>query len=154
MFNKLIQDLASYSIKFPDEQLAVILLNSLPDCFESLINAIEYGRDTLTKEIVINAIRAHDFKAKMREASSREGMFVRGRHATRNGSNNYGNYRDKSKREDKAMEDRIPNRNLEESNVTTAIRRANFKRDCKKVLRDEKGKGHINNGEASIAKGE
>ncbi|KAL5552256.1 hypothetical protein UlMin_002432 [Ulmus minor] len=67
MFNKLIQYLASCSIKFPDEQLAVILLNSLPDCFESLINAIEYGKDTLTKEIVINAIRAHDFKAKMRE---------------------------------------------------------------------------------------
>ena len=79
MFNKLVQDLASCSIDFPDEQLAVMLLNYLSDCFESLINAIEYGRDTLTKEIVINVIRAHDFKAKMREGSSGEGLFVRGR---------------------------------------------------------------------------
>ena len=47
MFNKLVQDLASCSIKFSDEQLAVILLNSLLDCFESLINAIEYERDAL-----------------------------------------------------------------------------------------------------------
>ena len=49
VFNKLMQDLVSCNIIFPDEQLVVILLNSLPDCFESLINAIEYGRDTLTK---------------------------------------------------------------------------------------------------------
>ena len=41
IFNKLVQDLASCSIKFSDEQLVVILLNSLPDYFESLINAIE-----------------------------------------------------------------------------------------------------------------
>ena len=67
VFNKLVKDLASCIIKFPDEQLVVILLNSLPYCFESLINAIEYERDTLTKEIVINAIRAYNFKAKMRE---------------------------------------------------------------------------------------
>ena len=122
MFNKLVQDLASCSIKFPDEQLVVILLNSLPDCFESLINAIEYGRDTLTKEIVINAIRAHDFKAKMREGSSGEGLFVRGRLATQNGRNNYGNYHQRV--EDRAIEGLIPNRNLEERDATTAIRRA------------------------------
>ena len=67
VFNKLMQDLVSCNIIFPDEQLVVILLNYLPDYLESLINAIEYGRDTLTKEIVINAIRAHDFKANMRE---------------------------------------------------------------------------------------
>ena len=67
VFNKLVQDLASCNIKFPNEKLVVILLNSLPDCFKSLINVIECARDTLTKEIVINVIRAHDFKAKMRE---------------------------------------------------------------------------------------
>ena len=92
IFTKLVLDFASCNIKFPDEQLAVILLSSLPKYFESLINTIEYGKDTLTKEIVINTIRAHDFKANMREGSSGEGMFVRRRHTTRNGSNNYGNY--------------------------------------------------------------
>ena len=76
-----------------------ILLNSLPNCFESLINAIEYERDTLTKEIVINAIRAHDFKAKMREGSSGRKVcsLEEGVRATQNGSNNYGNSRDKPK---------------------------------------------------------
>ncbi|KAL5560571.1 hypothetical protein UlMin_036782 [Ulmus minor] len=71
---KIYQILQSCNIKFPDEQLDVIFFNFLPDCFKNLINAIEYRRYTLTKEIVINAIRAHDMKAKMRERSNGEGL--------------------------------------------------------------------------------
>ena len=47
-FNKFIQDLGSCNKKFEDEDVAVILLNSLPYSFEGLTNAIEYGRDFLT----------------------------------------------------------------------------------------------------------
>ena len=94
IFNKLILDLASCNIKFLDEQLVVILLNSLPDSFDSLINAIEYESDSLTKEVVVNAIRAHDFKHKMKDENGGEGPFVRGRPQMKsdkysNGNENY-----------------------------------------------------------------
>ena len=76
VFNKLILNLRLSS---QINKLVVILLYTLPNIFEILIDAINYGRYSLTKEMVIIAIRAHDFKAKMKEGSSGDSLFVRGR---------------------------------------------------------------------------
>ena len=77
-FNKIVLDLVSCNIKFEDDQLDVILLLALPESFDNLINVIEYGRDTLTKEIMINSIKYHDFKSKMKGNTKGEGLSVRG----------------------------------------------------------------------------
>ena len=61
----------------------MILLLAFPESFNksfnNLINVIEYGRDTLMKEIVINSIKSHDFKNKMKGNVNGEGFYVRGR---------------------------------------------------------------------------
>ena len=59
-------DLGCCKKKFVGGDMTVILLDLLLDTFENLINDIEYGSDILTKEVVLNAIKAYDFKAKMK----------------------------------------------------------------------------------------
>ena len=129
-------------------------MNSLPNYFKSLINAIEYGKRYTNQRNLIKPIRARDFKAKMREGSSREGLFVRGRPATRNGSNNYGNYWDKSKGRGQSHGRSHSKSKFGGKRCYYYNKESHFKRDCKKMLRDEKGRGHTENREASIAKGE
>ncbi|KAL5574149.1 hypothetical protein UlMin_023746 [Ulmus minor] len=56
-FNKILLDLGNSRKKFEDEDVSVILLNSLPDSFDEFRTSISYGRDTLSTSIVINVIR-------------------------------------------------------------------------------------------------
>ncbi|KAL5576923.1 hypothetical protein UlMin_018622 [Ulmus minor] len=60
-FNKLLLDLGNFGKKFEDEDVYVILLNSLPDSFNEVRTTIKYGRDSLTTNIVINAIKSKGF---------------------------------------------------------------------------------------------
>ena len=56
-FNKLCLDLSNCDQKFTDEHYAVILLNSLPDSFREIKNAIKYGRESLTFKVPVNALK-------------------------------------------------------------------------------------------------
>ncbi|KAL2484415.1 gag pre-integrs domain-containing protein [Abeliophyllum distichum] len=84
-FSKLSQDLASCGEKFSDEHQAIILLNDLPDTFKDVRNAIEYGRDSLTTEIVVNFLRTKNLDIQQQNLNSvkGEGLNVRGRSLTR-----------------------------------------------------------------------
>ncbi|KAL5553358.1 hypothetical protein UlMin_040759 [Ulmus minor] len=80
-FNKITMALMSNGEKFTYEHFAVIFLNPLPDSYSNLKDVMEYGRDTLTSEIVINSLRSKelDLKMKGKASSNGEGLFVRGR---------------------------------------------------------------------------
>ncbi|XP_022895327.1 uncharacterized protein LOC111409515 [Olea europaea var. sylvestris] len=56
-FTKLTQDLANCDEKLLEDQLAVVLLNSISDRYRDLKNALKYGRDNLTIDIIINTLR-------------------------------------------------------------------------------------------------
>lgn len=43
-------------VKFSDEHNAIILLNSLPETYRVVINAISYGISELSLEIAISAL--------------------------------------------------------------------------------------------------
>ena len=74
--------LANIDEKISDENQAIILLNSLPESHKDLKTAIKYGRESLTLEDVLGALRSRDFeikKDKKAASSSGEGLRVRGR---------------------------------------------------------------------------
>ncbi|KAL5576887.1 hypothetical protein UlMin_018586 [Ulmus minor] len=102
-FNKITMALMSNGEKFTDEHFAVILLNALPDSYSNLKDAMEYGRDTLTSEIVINSLRSKelDLKMKGKASSNGEGLFVRGRHTAK--KNYKGGKRGKSQNRGKSQ---------------------------------------------------
>ncbi|KAL2486099.1 Copia-like retroelement pol polyprotein [Abeliophyllum distichum] len=63
-FSKIVKSLAHNNKKYDDEDLAVILLNSLLDSYRDVRNAIKYARDVLTQSIVIDALRSNDLEVK------------------------------------------------------------------------------------------
>ncbi|TXG52017.1 hypothetical protein EZV62_021186 [Acer yangbiense] len=90
-FTKLIQDLESVGVvKIEDEDLAIILLNSLPKGLEHFVDTLKYGRQTLKFEEVQYAIIAKDAERKNKGGShaDAEGLIVRGRNDKKQGNNN------------------------------------------------------------------
>lgn len=53
----------SMDIKNDEEDLAVILLYSLPSSYDNLVDTILYGRDTLTLEEVKAALVSREMKS-------------------------------------------------------------------------------------------
>ncbi|TXG52803.1 hypothetical protein EZV62_021972 [Acer yangbiense] len=70
-----------------DENQAIIVLNSLPDSYKDLKAAIKYGRDSLTLEDVLGALRSREMEMRSeKKASTGEGLNVRGRTEKKNSS--------------------------------------------------------------------
>jgi hypothetical protein len=84
VFQEIVADLTSMEVKFDDEDLALLLLCSLPASFSNFRDTILYSRDTLTVAEVYEALTA---KEKMRQmvnsedaaGSSGEALYVHGR---------------------------------------------------------------------------
>ena len=56
------------------------MLNSLPESHKDLKAAIKYGRESLSLDDVLGALRSRDFEIKKeKEGSTSEGLQVRGR---------------------------------------------------------------------------
>ncbi|KAI9186582.1 hypothetical protein LWI28_018815 [Acer negundo] len=70
-----------------DENQAIIVLNSLPDSYKDLKAAIKCGRDSLSLEDVLGALRSRETEMRSeKKASSGEGLNVKGRTEKKNNS--------------------------------------------------------------------
>ncbi|KAL5552341.1 hypothetical protein UlMin_002517 [Ulmus minor] len=71
-----------------DENQAIIVLNFLPNSYKDLKAAIKYGRDSLTLEDVLGALRSREMEMRSeKRASNGEGLNVRGRLERKDRSN-------------------------------------------------------------------
>ncbi|GJX33967.1 hypothetical protein Tco_0245524 [Tanacetum coccineum] len=57
-FNKLISDLANIDIDIDDEDQALMLLTSLPSLYDNFVEALLYGRESLTLEDVLYSLNS------------------------------------------------------------------------------------------------
>ena len=84
-FNKLTLNLANCEEdQFFYEHFAVILLNSLPESYKDVKNAIKYGRDEFSYDIVVSSLRSRELELKSEIKEMGEGLIVRGRIKNRN----------------------------------------------------------------------
>ncbi|GKB25007.1 retrovirus-related pol polyprotein from transposon TNT 1-94 [Tanacetum coccineum] len=79
-FNKIVLDLANIEVKFEDEDLALLLLTSLPASYEHFVDTLLYGREALTLEDVMATLNSKEIKERSKaKGDDGEGLYVRGR---------------------------------------------------------------------------
>lgn len=62
IFNKLVQAIINCDKKVSETYKSIILLNFMPDSHREVKNAIKYGKDTLTPEIVIYSLKSNEIE--------------------------------------------------------------------------------------------
>jgi len=87
-FKEIVSDLKSTQVKFGDEDLALMLLCSLPPSYSNFRDTILYSHDTLTVSEVYEALHA---KEKMKSMVSSESSTVHGEALQVRGSRNRSN---------------------------------------------------------------
>ncbi|GJR52238.1 retrotransposon protein, putative, ty1-copia subclass [Tanacetum coccineum] len=79
-FNNIVLDLANIEVKFEDEDLALLLLTSLPASYEHFVDTLLYGREALTLEDVMATLNSKEIKERSKaKGDDGEGLYVRGR---------------------------------------------------------------------------
>ena len=97
-FNKIVLDLANIEVKFEDEDLALLLLTSLPASYEHFVDTLLYGREALTLEDVMATLNSKEIKERSKaKGDDGEGLYVRGRTDRRNSHQSRGKSRSKSR---------------------------------------------------------
>ena len=79
-FNKLIVDLENIEVEYEDEDKALVLLHSLPKSYETFVDILKHGRETISLDDVVGALRSKELQKKIQvKESSGDGLVVRGR---------------------------------------------------------------------------
>ncbi|KAK9080130.1 hypothetical protein SSX86_001805 [Deinandra increscens subsp. villosa] len=97
-FNKIVLDLENIEIKVDDEDQAILLLSAFPQSYENFVDTLMYGRETLSMEEVLAALKSRELKKRTEEVKDEgsEGLFVRGR-SEKKGFKSKGNFSSRSK---------------------------------------------------------
>ncbi|GJU50579.1 hypothetical protein Tco_1220134 [Tanacetum coccineum] len=72
-FNKIVLDLANIKVKFKDEDLALLLLTSLPPSYKHFVDTLLYGREALTLEDVMPILNSKEIKERGKSRSKSRG---------------------------------------------------------------------------------
>ena len=70
VFNQTISDLNRVYVKFEDEDMALILLNSLPESYEKPVTTLMWGKETLEFEEITGALLSFNQRKKASDGSS------------------------------------------------------------------------------------
>ena len=83
-FNQLVADLFNLDVTFSDEDLALMLLSSIPDEFEHLETTLLHGKDDVSLVVVCAALYSYELRKKNKKenrhiATEDEALVARGR---------------------------------------------------------------------------
>nr|GEU98389.1 retrovirus-related Pol polyprotein from transposon TNT 1-94 [Tanacetum cinerariifolium] len=97
-FNKIVFDLANIEVKFKDEDLALLLLTSLPASYEHFVDTLLYGWEALTLEDIMATLNSKENKKRSKvKGDDGKGLYVRGRTDRRDLRQSRGKSRSKSR---------------------------------------------------------
>ncbi|GJS21654.1 retrovirus-related pol polyprotein from transposon TNT 1-94 [Tanacetum coccineum] len=97
-FNKIVLDLANIEVKLEDEDLALLLLTSLPASYEHFVDTLLYGREEFIFEDVMATLNSKEIKERYKaKRDDGEGLYVSGRTGRRDSRQSRGKSRSKSR---------------------------------------------------------
>ncbi|GJV54506.1 retrovirus-related pol polyprotein from transposon TNT 1-94 [Tanacetum coccineum] len=97
-FNKIVLDLANIEVKFEEEDIALLLLTSLPASYEHFVDTLLYGREELTLEDVMATLHSKEIKEWYKaKGDDGEGLYVRERTDRKDSRQSRGKPRSKSR---------------------------------------------------------
>ncbi|GKB16202.1 retrovirus-related pol polyprotein from transposon TNT 1-94, partial [Tanacetum coccineum] len=97
-FKKIVLDLANIEVKFEDEDLALLLLTSLPASYEHFVDTLLYGWEALTLEDMVATLNSKEIKERSKaKGDDGEGLYVKGRTDHRDSRQSRGKSRSKSR---------------------------------------------------------
>ncbi|GJS08194.1 retrotransposon protein, putative, ty1-copia subclass [Tanacetum coccineum] len=96
-FNKIVLDLANIKVKFKDEDLALLLLTSLPASYEHFVDTMLNEREALTLKDVMATLNSKEIKERSKaKGDDGEGLYAKGRTDRRDSHQSKGKSRPKS----------------------------------------------------------
>ena len=70
MFNQIIRYPNRVDVKFKEEDMTLILLNSIPESYDNLVTTLMWGKETLELEEITGALISFNQKKKANDGSS------------------------------------------------------------------------------------
>ena len=70
VFNQIISDMNQVGVKFEEEDMALMLLNSLPESYDILGTTLMWGKETLELEEITSALLAFNQRKKSSDGNS------------------------------------------------------------------------------------
>ena len=64
VFNQLVADLGKVDVKIEDEDMAIVLLCSLPDSYDHLVTTLTYGKEKVQVDDVVSTLLSHEQRKK------------------------------------------------------------------------------------------
>lgn len=86
-FKRMTSEFKNLGEKIGDENEAFVLLNSLPEAYKEVKTALKYGRENITTDAIISAIRTKELEILSLKKETSEGMFVKGKNKNKEGKN-------------------------------------------------------------------
>jgi len=128
MFNQLVADLLNLDVKFEDEDLALMLLSSLPDKFEHLETTLLHGKENMSLDAVCFALYSHELrkqdKMKTKSTTSKEALVARGRQ--------------QSQTKERRGMSKSKGRAVAKDECSFCHEKGHWKKDCPKLQKKEK----------------
>src|SRR3954467_10097874 len=81
VFNSIVMDLGNIDIKVESEDQALIVLCSLPASYETFVDTLLYGKDTISLDNVSSMLKSNDLKKSFSDGKDLlvgEGLMARG----------------------------------------------------------------------------
>ena len=99
-FKKVVYEFKSLKVKLSDENETFVLLNSLPEAYKEVKNALKYGRKSVKTDVILSTLKTRELEIQSshKENQSGDGLFIKGKPQNSQGKNSSKSFSNEDKK--------------------------------------------------------